>query len=193
MARNKEFNTDAAIDSAMGLFWRRGYANTSLQELTEGLGINRSSLYGTFGSKHALFVTALTRYARQAPMPLLDVLSTQGPLVPRLRLVLVALVDADLRDPDHKGCMLINSAMETMPGDAETGRIFCQTWDTIHAAFESAIRRAQATGELPGSVKPAAAAAFLQTTLQGLRVMAKAKSDRQPLIASIDLALKVLN
>ncbi len=193
MARTKEFDPDTAVAAAIELFWERGYANTSMQDLVDELGLNRGSLYGTFGSKHDLFITALTRYCQEAPTALLAVLAEDGPLLPRLRAALIALVDADLGDPDRKGCLLINSAMENLPGDDDTSKLFDRTTTTIRIAFESAVRRAQQTGELPPALKATDAGAFLLTTLQGLRVMAKGTDVREPLIASIDLALRALH
>lgn len=192
MARTKEFDPDVAVASAVEIFWQRGYANTSMQDLVDELGINRGSIYGTFGSKHELFVTALTRYCELVPQPLLDALADDGPLIPRLRAALVGLVDADLADPDRKGCLLINAAMETLPGDTDTAELFARTTEAIRVGFETALRRALADGELPRSVDPRDAAAFLLTTLQGLRVMAKASGDRRALTATIDFALAAL-
>ncbi len=63
MPRVKEFDPDQALDRAMELFWRKGYEATSVQDLVEHMGINRFSLYDTFGSKHELFMAALDRYS----------------------------------------------------------------------------------------------------------------------------------
>ncbi len=192
MARTKEFDPDAAVAAAVDVFWKQGYANTSMQDLVDRLDLNRGSLYGTFGSKHELFVSALSRYCAEVSGALLETLEADGPLLPRLRCELVAIVDADLADPDHKGCLLVNSAMEGLPGDGDTAALFERTVGTIRAGFEAAIRRAQLDGELPRSLDPRAGASFLVTTLQGLRVMAKGTSERAPLIATIDLAIQAL-
>ncbi len=62
MARHKEFDQDEALQKAMEAFWARGYEATSMQDLVEHMGINRQSLYDTFGDKHSLFLKALDRY-----------------------------------------------------------------------------------------------------------------------------------
>jgi len=193
MARTKAFDPDTAVAAAVDIFWQRGYANTSIQDLVDELGLNRGSIYGTFGSKHELFVTALTKYCDEAPRPLLDALDADGPLVPRLRRALVGLVDADLAEPARRGCLLINSVMENMPSDDKTAELFDRTTRTIRLSFESAIRSAQTNGELPRTTDPAVAATFLLTTLQGLRVMARGAHDRMSLVASVDLALSALS
>src|SRR5271154_2908835 len=65
MARPRTFDTDEALEAAMRLFWQRGYEATSMQDLVEALGINRASLYGTFGDKAQLFEAAMKRYGAQ--------------------------------------------------------------------------------------------------------------------------------
>lgn len=65
MARPKEFDVDQVLDRATELFWTKGYEETSMRELEEGLGVGRQSLYSTFGDKHELFLAALDRYAAQ--------------------------------------------------------------------------------------------------------------------------------
>ncbi|ADV84368.1 TetR/AcrR family transcriptional regulator [Terriglobus saanensis] len=62
MARTKEFDQEEALDAAMHLFWEHGYEATSIQELVEATGVQRQSLYDTFGSKHELFLQSLMRY-----------------------------------------------------------------------------------------------------------------------------------
>src|ERR1700675_3846645 len=63
MGRPREFDTDAAMEKAMRLFWAKGYEGTSVADLTGTLGISRPSLYAAFGDKQSLFRAALERYA----------------------------------------------------------------------------------------------------------------------------------
>ena len=62
MARPKQFDRDEALERAMAVFWRRGYEGTSVRDLVEHMGINRGSLYDTFGDKRTLFLAAVDRY-----------------------------------------------------------------------------------------------------------------------------------
>ncbi|OUS31149.1 TetR family transcriptional regulator, partial ['Osedax' symbiont bacterium Rs2_46_30_T18] len=62
MARKKNFDPEAILLLAVELFWQKGYANTSLNDLVEHLGINRFSLYSTFGDKKNLYHQALNYY-----------------------------------------------------------------------------------------------------------------------------------
>ena len=62
MARPKEFDRTQALDKAMHLFWQQGYEATSMQDLCNHMGINRGSLYDTYGNKHSLFLEGIQRY-----------------------------------------------------------------------------------------------------------------------------------
>ena len=192
VGRPREFDTDEAVDAAMDLFWRQGYASTSIQDLVDHLHVGRGSIYDTFESKHGLWVRALTKYCDEGTRAMVDVLDQRGPLIPRLRSALVALVDQDLGDSARRGCMLVNAAMETIPRDTVVESLAVENFRHIERALERAIRRAQSDQEIPASVDPADAAAFLLTVIEGLRVVAKATGDRKRLVRTVDVALTSL-
>src|SRR5688572_12899973 len=70
MGRPKEFDRDVALSKAMGVFWRRGYEGTSVHDLAGAMGINKPSLYATFGCKKALFREAIELYERTQGAPI---------------------------------------------------------------------------------------------------------------------------
>lgn len=63
MAGKKQFDMDTALDAAMIQFWRAGYADTSVDDLSDATGLNRSSIYSSLGTKETLFLRCMTRYA----------------------------------------------------------------------------------------------------------------------------------
>ncbi|MFE3937880.1 TetR/AcrR family transcriptional regulator, partial [Streptomyces goshikiensis] len=63
MAGKKQFDVGIALDAAMIQFWRAGYADTSLDDLSRTTGLNRSSIYSSFGDKDSLYLRCLDRYA----------------------------------------------------------------------------------------------------------------------------------
>src|SRR5919205_4395394 len=85
MARTKQFDRHAALDQAMELFWKRGYHATSIQDLVDRLGVNRQSLYDTFGGKDQLFQAALERYRELQGIPMRRCLEREGPVREVLR------------------------------------------------------------------------------------------------------------
>jgi TetR/AcrR family transcriptional repressor of nem operon len=189
VARTKEFDPDSALRAAMDLFWRKGYEATSMQDLVDGLGIGRGSIYATFGSKHELYLRALDRYAEQFDARALDRLSRSGPALPVVR----EFVRAFLADAltDGRGCLVTNTAVEC-PRDRPLARLVEVSWDGLETAFASALTRARNQGELAEDKDPRALARFLVTFVQGLRVLAKVPDERR-MRDAVDQALTLLD
>ncbi|WP_431961770.1 TetR/AcrR family transcriptional regulator [Actinacidiphila sp. bgisy160] len=111
MGRMREFDVDRAVGRAMDLFWRRGYAETSLQDLLDELSIGSGSFYAAFGSKGRLYLRALDRYSALQADDLVEILERATEIRPAVRQVLVAMIEADLADPS-RGCLVVNTATE---------------------------------------------------------------------------------
>lgn len=192
MARVKEFDPDAVLLRALDLFWRRGYEATSMADLVEHLGIGRASIYGTFGSKHDLYVAALDLYSQtQDPNPVV-MLSQPGPVLPAIRALVNSYAAAALEDADRKGCMVVNAAVELMSVDAVVGRRVQSSWDSLETALVSALTRAKAQGELAEGKDPRALARMLFVVMQGLRVIGRGQPEPALVRDAADQALAVL-
>ncbi|MEU6771380.1 TetR family transcriptional regulator [Streptomyces sp. NPDC046759] len=194
MARSREFDPDAALQSALELFWRRGYEATSVADLVEHLGIGRASLYATFGSKHELYLKALDRYG-QAQNPLLTrELSPPGPVLPAVRrLVRRFAAEAAADASREQGCLVTNTAVELAPHDAASAGRVRQSWDGLETLLHSALVRAQAQGELSRDRDPLALARMLLVLMQGLRVVGKAAADPARVRDAAEQALALLD
>ncbi|MEU6091007.1 TetR/AcrR family transcriptional regulator [Streptomyces sp. NPDC047085] len=191
MARPREFDIDQAVDRAMDLFWSRGYAATSLQDLTAVLGIGSGSLYAAFGSKEQLYARALERYCSRNAGALIADLESATDVRSALRAALTAMAEADLCDPE-RGCFLVNAATERS-ADPETVDKVAATLRLVESTIAGALERAQARGELPADKDAAGLARFLTTFIQGLRVMGKARADRAFLESAVANALTALD
>ncbi|WP_432926692.1 TetR/AcrR family transcriptional regulator [Microbispora sp. CA-135349] len=177
MARTKEFDPDVALERALNLFWRRGYEATSMADLVEHLGIGRASLYATFGGKHDLYVKALERYAQMCDPNLVELLSQPGPALPAVRALVERYTEDSIRDPERRGCMVVNAATELLPHDEPVARLVETSWTSLETALTSALIRARAQGEISAEADPRALARFVLVFLQGLRVMGKSQGD----------------
>jgi TetR/AcrR family transcriptional repressor of nem operon len=194
MARTKEFDSDAALQSALELFWRRGYEATSMADLVAHLGIGRASVYATFGTKHELYLKALDRYGETHQPLLLRELSQPGPALPAVRAV-VRRFTAEATDERRRGygCLVTNTAAELAPHDPAAARRVELSWEHLETLLQSALVRAQAQGELPAGRDPSALARMLLVLLQGVRVVGKASPDPARLRDAAEQALTLLD
>ncbi|MFG3407565.1 TetR/AcrR family transcriptional regulator [Streptomyces sp. NPDC048142] len=194
MARTKEFDPEAALQSALQLFWQHGYEATSMADLVEHLGIGRASIYATFGNKHELYLKALDRYNENRDSGLLRELSQPGPALPAVRTVVLRFAaDATADDRRLKGCFVTNTAAELGAHDPAAARRVEASWDHIETLLRSALVRAQAQGELGADRDPHALARMLLVLMQGLRVVGKASNDPRRVRDAAEQALRLLD
>ncbi|MFF4396709.1 TetR/AcrR family transcriptional regulator [Streptomyces sp. NPDC001480] len=194
MARTKEFDPDAALQSALELFWRQGYEATSMSDLVAHLGIGRASLYATFGSKHELYLKALDRYQQNCDAPLLRELSQPGPALPAVRAVVRRFAsEAATEERRLSGCLVTNTAAELAPHDPAAARRVQHSWDQLETLLHSALLRAQAQGELAADRDPQTLARLLLVLMQGLRVVGKASPDPARVRDAAEQALALLD
>ncbi len=191
MGRTKQFDRHAALDGAMSVFWAKGYHGTSMQDLVDELGVNRQSLYDTFGGKHELFEAALDRYRELQALPVRRALEGEGPVGDILRDFFNGMITA-LIDSRGKGCFMVNSTTELAAQDeAVFGRCSANARQ-LEAAFTGLMVRAQQTGEIASDRSAVQLARFLLSTLNGLAVTAKATRDRKILGDVVEVALSAL-
>lgn len=186
----KEFDPDVVLDRALELFWQRGYESTSMADLVEHLGVNRASLYATFGTKHDLYLAALDRYSRTNSF--VERLSQPGPVLPAVRAVVELYVEQAEKDQKRCGCMVVNAAVEVAPSDPAVSRVVSRNWHAMELALISALTRAKAQGELAADADPTALGQFLLVLLQGMKVVGKGDPDVARLRAAADQALTLL-
>ncbi|MBH1936742.1 TetR/AcrR family transcriptional regulator [Streptomyces sp. AV19] len=191
MGRSKAFDPDEALRAALELFWRKGYEATSMQDLVDHLGINRGSVYATFGSKHALYLRALDRYCETKGDVAMGVLGRPGPALPAVRDLIHLYAAESLDDPDRKGCLVTNTAVE-LPGDDSAGRRVESALAELETALAGALVRARNQGELAEGADPRVLARFLVTFLQGLRVVGKTSGARRRVEDAVESALGLL-
>lgn len=193
MARTKEFEPERALERATDLFWTRGYEATSTRELLDAMGIGQGSFYGTFGDKRTLFLTVLDRYREAAEASTVSTLEEAGSPREAVGAVLRDMVDvlAGQEEP-RRGCLLANTAVELAPHDPEVGERISRYVARMEGAFEQAVRRSQAAGEIGTHHDARAVARFLVSSTLGLRVMAKTGADRRTLEDAARVALGAL-
>lgn len=187
----KRFDPEVALDRAVDEFWRGGFEGTSAQTLVDAMGINRGSLYDTFGSKSELYRRALGRYEQRALGELKRAVEGDE-VLPALRHVLRAQAAQLADDPAGRGCFLTNACTEMASLDTAVGDLIREALDDTHDLLRRAIDRARRRGEIASDQDPSALADFLLAAMHGIRVVGKAGHDRRRLEQTIDIALSAL-
>ena len=192
--RKKEFQPDEIVQAAMQVFWERGYEATSIQDLVEGTGLSRSSLYNTFESKHHLYLDALKCYSAVTAVNI-AILSGQGQARDLIEQVLLNILHDELNPTPSKGCFAAKASLEISAQDPQIAALLQQNFQLLTQAFTRLITRAQGIGEISRQQDPEALALFFVNTMQGMRILAKgtALAERQHHLQSvIQMALNLL-
>lgn len=180
------------VDAAMQLFWEKGYEATTTQDLCERTGLGRGSLYNAYGSKHALYVAAVRRYAETLATTQLAMLAEPGSVRARLRELMLGVIDTDLADPVRRGCLALNAATEPSGRSQEVAGLVRRQFTDLEQAICHLITVGQSTGELSTSRPPRQLARTFQSTYYGLRALAKVTDDRKALLDVMEGALAAI-
>src|SRR5262249_40635764 len=141
MARQREFDADAALGRAMEVFWSKGYEATSLDDLCEVTGLSRSSLYAAFGSKRNLLLRSVERYVEQRNPHLTAVLAQPGPVREAFAALASQFIDQIVAGPGRRGCFLGNCAAELPRSDRTALARVKQGLAATEATFRAALVR----------------------------------------------------
>ncbi len=193
MARQREFDTDVALDRAMHAFWSKGYEATSLDELCAATGLGRSSLYAAFGSKRRLYFETLERYEQMLGQRLAAAFAGPRPIREAFADFLGGLIDEIVRGPGRRGCFIGNSAAELCRQDRRTAGKVRHSLELIENTFAAHLAAAKARGELAADADIAAMARFLTSSIQGLRLVGKANPERAALDDIAAMMLRCLD
>ncbi|MGY0614454.1 TetR/AcrR family transcriptional regulator [Vibrio sp. FJH11] len=173
MARKANFDRDEKLLVAMDVFWRKGFANTSISDLTDELNINRFSLYNTYGDKQQLYYEALDAYLKKVSLPSLTNLQKDGASLREIDAFLTSF--AALQHKNSCGCFIQNALVEHAGEDHDVLRMGHFLFDHLLDILAEAIVNAQKETLIPKTLKPAQLACFILNNMQGMRVLGKAK------------------
>ncbi|MCB0662803.1 MAG: TetR/AcrR family transcriptional regulator [Saprospiraceae bacterium] len=193
MPRKKQFDEDEVLEKAMQLFWLKGYHGTSIQNLVDYLGINRASLYDTFGGKHQLFLETLDRYKFSNADALLESFKEMDNVLDGLKSMFMILLQESLDDEEQKGCLMVNTTTELAPHDEVSTKVVQENRQKFIRFFKSLLEEAQERGELDADKDPEDTAQYLFTLYNGMKVIAKLEKDPQVMERMLETGLSVLD
>jgi AcrR family transcriptional regulator len=186
VGRPRKLSVEASLDRALELFWRQGYAETSMSDLTAALGVGPSSIYRTFGSKLGLYEAALERYVTANGGSVLGPLDAAD-LTVAVRGCLEAAAERYSRPDCPGGCAVLNAS----PGpDAECRPLVEALQSGSVDRIRARMQEAADAGQLPAGTTVEAATRYLFAALQGLSLQARTGASRELLLDVARLAAR---
>lgn len=192
MARPRGFDEHEVLEAAAAAFWSKGYEATSTRDLVKSTGLTQPSLYNAFGDKRGLYLRALKHYLDRTLRERIKQLEATVSPARRITLFLHEIIERSIADPDRRGCMLVNSALETSSDDKAFRETVATELAEIRAFFYRCLVAANDAGQFPAAISADDAAAHLLAVLIGVRVLARVNPDRTVLTSAVAPALALL-
>jgi AcrR family transcriptional regulator len=191
VGRPRAFDEEAVLGRAAEVFWRHGYEGASLSALTSAMGINRPSLYATFGSKEQLFERAFARY-HEAQVASARAALDRPTAYAAIEAFLRSSADGLTADDHPAGCLSIQGGLACSPENARVSEVLAAGRAATESALVERLSRAAEEGGLPDGMDARALARFVMALSEGHAVHAAAGASREDLHASVDIALRTL-
>src|SRR5260221_5339333 len=174
MARPREFDREEALERATAVFWAKGYASTSTDDLLSAMGIARQSLYNAFQDKRALYLEALERYQRTTIAGHLQRLNGTASPIAGVQALLLGLISSkdDIR---ALGCMGVGAICEFGSTDPDIAALRSKVSPALRSRLTERLKEGQAAGEIDRSLDCATAASFIQMTMQSIQLAARGR------------------
>lgn len=173
----RQFDVDDVLARALAVFWQRGYEATSIQDLVDAMGINRGSLYATFGDKRQLFIRALRNYCGGHIDAMLAELQQLPSPSARITSLFEREAEAAVADGARNGCFLTNIALERAAHDPEIEAIIDRGLRSIESFLYRNLVAAQTAGQIRGKRDLKEMTHQLLASLLGLHLLSRATRD----------------
>jgi TetR/AcrR family transcriptional repressor of nem operon len=187
MARPREFDVDAALDGAIGVFREHGFEGASAEMLVKAMGIGRQSLYDTFGDKWQLYRSAVRRYGMGECSAHFEALRSGVRAIDAINAMLRRVVETA-----YQPCLGVGSICEFGVSRPDLAEVHAPLAKTLRDAIAARVRDAQRDGDVASNLDPEAAAEFLIANIAGIRVAGRGGANRAALTGLADIALKAL-
>ncbi|MEM8524388.1 MAG: TetR/AcrR family transcriptional regulator [Bacteroidota bacterium] len=193
MPRVKLFDEREVLEKAMHLFWEKGYHATSISDLKEQLGINRSSLYDTYGDKEQLFLKTIEHYHSTNKRFIWQFLESKENVKEGIRAMFKKTIVQSSANKKRKGCFVVNAAAELLPENSHIKALVEQNRVDFEKIFFDYLQAGVEKGQIAKDKDLKAIATLLFTLNNGLQVVTKVEVKEQELLASVDALLTLLD
>ncbi len=179
--RPRTFDRDEVLDRAITTFWACGYSGASVDNLTDSMGINRPSLYATFGSKHDLFMEVIDRYSVTLGCQPVKALHSEADI----KKAVAAFFEASIRCATSKGkprgCLIASVATIEAEKDTQVRKKMSGMFADADRAIADYFRAAQDDGRLSDEHDPQALARMVISITHSIATRARAGASRKQL------------
>jgi AcrR family transcriptional regulator len=191
--RPRAYEPEVALARALDVFWKDGFAATSLDDLSAATGMNRPSLYGAFGDKRELYIKSYQSYRDRARLRMGEVFAAELPLRPLLDRVYAIALDMYLSGEDGpRGCFTVMTATSEAVFDPDIRKLVLSGLSETDRFFAHLFKAAQARGELAQSANPDVLAQLASATIHTIAIRARAQVPRRELEAIVKGAIDVM-
>ncbi|MGW0755065.1 TetR/AcrR family transcriptional regulator [Streptomyces sp. NPDC002814] len=189
----KHFDPDTALETVVRLFWRQGVASTGIQDVVAATGLNRSSLYATFGGKQDLYRAALRRYVDTHSRPAFRHLAEDGRGLAAVSDFFDGLIQVRCSGEYARwGCMVANAHAGAENGDPDVLDLLERHHRQLRDAMHSALGHARARGELGPDADLDAAADLLALLAYGVNLRSRAGADPRELRRTVGAGIAAI-
>ena len=192
MPRTEVFHRDQVICQARDVFWAKGYNGTSMQDLVDATGLNRSSIYNSFGNKMELYKTCLAQYQGGNFEYLEALFNNQNSALEGLKLFFTTTAKQISQDAQGRGCMVVNCSTEMANQDENLEHWLGNNQQRMVTHFKKVLLKAQDQGALDKQKDVTVLASYLVSAIQGLRVSGTVLKDPKILSGMVGHILATL-
>jgi len=187
------FDPDKAMETAMNVFWEKGYDGASLDDLLQATNISKSSFYNSYGNKSNLFELCLDLFCEKQIALLEQGLKEMPNGRDFIEKFLRELVEGVRLDKPHFGCFIMNTAHEFAGRDQHISQLVSNSTLIFNKIMQRAIKNGQDAGVITKEKDPEALAYYVMSSIAGLRLMISAQVNPDQLDAIIDVTLAALD
>ena len=192
MPKVVQFNREETLENVLKVFWEKGYMATSMQDIVDASGLNRSSIYNSFGSKEALYLEALKQYQIHQKSYTAACRACSPSAFQQLKAFFDNMIPSILDDKNPKSCFYLNAATELNSLDANAKQLLQGNKEQFEGMLKDLVVIAQAAGEIKASLDPSATAALLYNLISGIRINSSLNPDRTYLQNLIDTTFQMI-
>lgn len=192
MPRVEVFDRADVLEKVKHLFWNKGFNGTSMQDLVDTTGLNRSSLYNSFGNKKAIYELVLKQYQEESKIFFDNAISEAKNPLEAIHIIFTSITHAIHKDQDGKGCFIMNCTTELSRSDIELKRFLIRNSEGIISLFDGLIKKGQTIGVINTRQTAQQYALYLYSFLQGIRVTGVLMNDKTKLDQLVKNTLYIL-